>query len=955
MPLEIAQSEWIYRFTAGAVPLPPLAPGMAALSTKDQLQELLRMRQGKERVEEQALKELKVAKAIAVLQSRKKEMREALNLSATTTEGGKEKVQNVRDPKGQQQKAFDAAEAPNLTEVPQGLANANEAYQFLVDQSDILAAVKVERSFIEPKTGLIVSKRERLFTDDEIQEELYTPLVRELVVPETLIAPKFSATQKMIDGSNSYYLKECQDKGKRTPRSAAAIAKGTIALASSITSTVIGALAPVSPGQEAVVARNKISKQDAAKAKAMTEGIAALLTGAVDVVDQLDDLRNSGDFSEAGYKAVMDNVALGIGKLISGCTGDMNKGLAVTDSIVAATTASSAIAQFVNWRKTGGDPPISGILKTIGESLASSFNAKSDLTADASTSTAWAQAGAIVAASFTTAAKAQEKHLLNSIRKGDWKSAFEVLSAAGTQASIAVPMVMRFIAQCNAIDGVDPEKPNQTAEEKLEKQFQDQQKLLKTCTDLATNVDKLGTSVESLGKEAGAALAERFKLEGKPIGAAESALAAIEAKFAERQAEAKQAEEAAQAVELESIQSTLDAERKVFQDSLLCLGSTSPDDAEYKSIAKLIAQLDRDRAIWDGLTALFGAGLGVASAAIKVAAAVVPVLKIAGQYVKYIANLKAAADRLTAFLEWKESRRDAVSAVSPYATSVENFCANQDSQFTHYTIQTAANAIQALLAVGEMTPLAPAFTIAGGTVAAAAASEELVYKFFKQRALSIAWNNTKEALEPRNKGNRKMALLVREINPTLAKYTIAYGALIERSPIAITAMSRIGLDRETLTRAGDGVKAVKDYLEKLYVDDNVVLGLMDVRPGQAKVPAAALNSRAWSLSHLLWTEAEGLVTPNPPAIIANLVLADKPLKSRAAKSGIAATEKELTTLLALLSKLEMDFISFDPRAARNEPHASAKSGAAAYADLAHATARAVRMDLEALQDQAAVV
>ena len=55
---------------------------------------------------------------------------------------------------------------------------------------------------------------------------------------------------------------------------------------------------------------------------------------------------------------------------------------------------------------------------------------------------------------------------------------------------------------------------------------------------------------------------------------------------------------------------------------------------------------------------------------------VVPGLKAAGQFVKFVANLKAASDRLEAFLDWKEARKDAASAVSPYATSVENFCAS---------------------------------------------------------------------------------------------------------------------------------------------------------------------------------------------------------------------------------------------------------------------------------------
>ena len=91
----------------------------------------------------------------------------------------------------------------------------------------------------------------------------------------------------------------------------------------------------------------------------------------------------------------------------------------------------------------------------------------------------------------------------------------------------------------------------------------------------------------------------------------------------------------------------------------------------------------------------------------------------------------------------------------------------------------------------------------------AASAEDTVFKFYKQRTLHRAWEKTKKSLE--NPQNRKLALIAREMNPTLAKYTIAYGALIEGNATAMTALNRIGLDRETLARAND--KGEREFLD----------------------------------------------------------------------------------------------------------------------------------------------
>ncbi len=51
----------------------------------------------------------------------------------------------------------------------------------------------------------------RAFTDDEISEELYKPLVRSRAMPETLVPDRFSETQKMLDGTYEAYKKKVDE------------------------------------------------------------------------------------------------------------------------------------------------------------------------------------------------------------------------------------------------------------------------------------------------------------------------------------------------------------------------------------------------------------------------------------------------------------------------------------------------------------------------------------------------------------------------------------------------------------------------------------------------------------------------------------------------------------------------------------------------------------------------
>ena len=65
--------------------------------------------------------------------------------------------------------------------------------------------------------------------------------------------------------------------------------------------------------------------------------------------------------------------------------------------------------------------------------------------------------------------------------------------------------------------------------------------------------------------------------------------------------------------------------------------------------------------------------------------------------------------------------------------------------------------------------------------------------------MAAAWKVYRDAL--RNPSNRKQIRRAMRQNPTLAKYTIAYGALVAEDAIAMEVANRCGLSDKVLKNA----------------------------------------------------------------------------------------------------------------------------------------------------------
>jgi hypothetical protein len=470
--------------------------------------------------------------------------------------------------------------------------------------------------------------------------------------------------------------------------------------------------------------------------------------------------------------------------------------LAVTDTVSAAAKVGTA---WVKWFKDGrhGSPPWDYTVENFGSGLASALGAVTDdPNMPAETSDKWSAAASAMNAAFPVFASAIKNQVFQKLAKGDKAAAFALLAEAGERA-----------AQASFEGKVTNDKINTSSSDS------DIDKNSKLQSDFASATDK---SIDATGQGLDLLTERSSKVESFMGNQSKEArteqLKKLAEEFAKKKAEAEQ-----ESVTKEDFEKAVEEEEQAFRSALVGLGKDKPtEEQDFKTIANVIARIEKDEALFKGITAIFGGGIGVASASVavfsEVAAQVAPPLKMAGQLVQYCVNIRAAMKRLEALDDWRETMEEAASAVSPYQTSIKRFISSQTAQRNHYMIQAGANAVSALLAAGEMSPVAPAFKAAGGAVTAAAALESMIYNFRKQQELKRAWKTTKEAIDPANKDDRKMRLLARKLNPTLAKYTIAYGAVVEEDPVAIAAIDRIGLDRETLVNSAGAVKDVKKFL-----------------------------------------------------------------------------------------------------------------------------------------------
>ena len=839
------QQVWVARFTEGKVP-PPDGSGPEVMQD---------IAIAKKEEEERKLKLSYLSIVRERVSAQKDKLREAF-VFAIQVEG---KTLSTVGAGGDQTQTIDSREAGKRLDQAVSMTQM----KLMIEGEDFL---KVQREYLQKPRRLVPGREtEPLFPNPEIAAEVYTPLVREQVLPESFVRNEVSDVQQMLDESNKFYMKELEKYKDDEKSELGERLKTGVGAAADFATAITGVA---------------LSEKHAETAKNFIElGKAVFETG----VDTVEAVRAQ---SVSGTQLVLNGVGSVIGSLMGGVAGKaMQAGFKSAGNAVAMAGHLSA------------EPPdVDAFLSDLVGMVGVGFTAAGMVT-EGKTKDNLGLAAPNVTLFLSTMVGAKKKKLVEQIRKGEWTAVANFIGSTAAKATKSA------FATKNKEDALEPTAELKKVNKKLEDKELDpeeKEKLEKRKEELAERLEDLAGRTESSGE----GLDESAKLLGEAVELSENAKAELE------KLEKKASDKGAEVVlaESERVLKRLEDEQKAHLASLAALGKVQPDENDLKSIAALIAKMEKDRAIMATALSLASAGTAVLAEFFAPMAGTVTL-------VQFVGNLQAAAERAMAMRTWMEARGDALAAVSPYQTTIANFVKNQAEQFSHYAIKAALNLVKAatqFAAAGGLT--AHVAKVAEAVVKLSETAEELIYKVYQEKQLERAWELTREALS--DPQNRRLGLMARGLNPTLAKYTIAWGAVVKRDTIAVSAMARIGLDRETLARRDASVGEVKRFLDTLYKDDQTVLGeFSDQEWPEGKPPQPALQARVWATTVAAAKQNRKVYRSEHDVIVQLLKRIEQHEQAyQAAKAKSTLSVEMLDEYVVSITMLSSAFASYDPRA-----------------------------------------
>ncbi len=873
MPLDAKQVDWLNRTTGVQVPLPggppsgsgaPLDPKAREAANRKKLQEMLRARLETEEFAEAQKKSLLITDAIRSIAPMKPVLREAFDLEQTTKDG---KTRSYQTDDGDLSKSGDVRDIRNDTEIGKRgqtgqkkkngkdgggtdkdplkntdiLKQAKSAMDFLVTVKNDLQGQKTQRSDIAwdkidltanplPVDPFVKGPEQRLFTDTELMDEIYTPLVREHVLPENFIINKFSKVQRMLDATNKMYKEELKDASD--PSSGMnELMQGYIDMSSQLVEAVLQAA-----GTDTKIAQDFLS------------GATALAKLSVSTSFKL---------ADHGLDAsVMTDVLNGLGGVVSNVIAGAMPGESANQQQMAqvygkiAQGGMSLIAGVVQTAESGKPDPgtlvnfFGGMLQAGLMDIPQNTEQQQDIISLLSD----------VTGAATTAVSGKAAAFYDAFKTGDAKKLRAIAVDMSTDFAIQSIGVINDAVQITQAQGDQnfnsltmTQDSQQIITEGVEKKHDPGYNVMSagggTSFDVTSNttsaaignmdntlvtaggqikegigkVNEAKKGEEPEGKDKKQRRTERRKMTKEEMEQLKKQLGPVaEQSFSELEKEvskkaAKREDEKADFEQVgKEIVAEIEKEREEFQKQLKGLDNPAIDQ---KTVNKLIAQIERDRTIMQVAITIGQGGFEMASNFLAP-------LAIGTEAIKMAANIAAAVQRAVDLRKFLDEAAGAKAGTSPYLTSIQNFADNQKDQLAHHSIAAALNGakIVAAAAATAFPMAAPAVTIVGAVQSGA----EALYKFNTQQAVVAAWEVTKAALD--DPQNRRMGLKARRMNATLAKYAVAYGAIEEHDPVAVHMAKACGLDADTLANKDTNAKKVKEFLEKKFDEDSKVTG-----------------------------------------------------------------------------------------------------------------------------------
>jgi hypothetical protein len=676
-------------------------------------------------------------------------------------------------------KEFDPSNT-KASKVKEGLsAAANKAVANVIGQLNNLT-----KQLKEAK-----SEDDLLFSPDDLMNEIWTPLVREGIIPDSLVPLAMSQFEKLWAGANELYRKQLkkftqtqQDKKYQTLEKILDYGGELANVGGDVATGVLACMGAAKQTKDTVSLAFKVAKNG------FTLGTSLLA-------------KNMEKASDAVAGILASSVQLGTG----------NKDMAAMIGNIYKAAATPALAA----KHLAASPPdVNAAFACFGKGVCAGFTCFDN----SSTNGEWARIGEGVQSGLLTCQQIALITIELKKPKPDMKKVIGFVSAA-------VEQCVKVGLKNAAIEA------NKTKTDPLNKELDEVKKALKKTdlsekekNDLTEKQNKLQHEIDLWTPDAD----EPGKVGAALKGIIDNVANRLQDKDKKAEIEKKAAEKAKEAgqEELENVRQQLDKQMKaLFADAD---DKTNEALEELYSIEHLIAQIEADRATFELVKMVIDTTAGVVSQ-------FVPMLGGPLKAKDFAMNVVAAVMRARELKKWKGYINDAKKAVSPTASAFVAEVSEIEAQLTNEILDAAFNLAQACTASAAIA--FPAVDGATKVLAAAQTIKTFIYtKVYKPAKLKSAWNKYKAALkQPNNLTLKRKAM---KKNPTLAKYAIAYGALEMNDPFAKQALRDCGLTDEVLMHKDTNAEKVYEYLKLKMNEDIVVEGVLNEFVPKAGQPLA---------------------------------------------------------------------------------------------------------------------
>jgi hypothetical protein len=789
--------------------------------------------------------------------------------------GLRTRAKPLRAKKGKKEDEF--ASDPDRQFDPSEIKAKNVLKGLSPEAVDAVNDVVVQLTELTQQIMAAKSADELLFSPNELMEEIWTPLIREGLIPEPIVPMAMSRIEKLWAGANASYHKRMVEFNQKNKLSEGEeYAKLGLEIAADLT----GAAADVVAGVLGAVGAVQQTKDTVALAMTVAKNGIALGSRYFDK-----DIEKASDVVN---KMVSSLITIGITQQTGNATAAKATS-ALFSSAFKAAVSGPVIAKFL----CESPPNVQQAFKTLGAGVASSFACFDDST----TNGQWASIGTMVGAGIVALGNGGLIAAELKKPKPDTAKVLKLLSDGVAQVAGAS---LKFGAKRLT----DPELKELGNQSKAIKQqlaasgLSEENK--KTLTDQLTDINnqiRYNTPDSTGADTTGAAIGKILEGTLKKMQDPDFLKAAEEKKKAASKTVADE--------ELKLVRDQIDAQMNALfagEDE-----SVNPAVQDVYSIDRMMQQLEADKATVELAKQVINAVGGVA-------AQLVPALGGPIKAKDFALNLVAAVMRHRKMEEWSAHVSDGKRAVSP---TVSAFLAQVDElkhQLTNDIINCAFDLAQACTATASIAfPAADAGT---KILSGARAIKDVIYeKIIKKAKLARAWSRYKAVHDHPDTHSLTAVRKSIRSNPTLAKYAIAYGALEMNDPFALEALRQLGLNDMVLANKDTDVAKVAAYLEKQFSDDIVVQGVLT-----EFVPASGP-----ALAPATWEKNKKAAEKNHKWLNQGTAAIDKGLINlEAAEAELKRTPDSETALKAAITQgetLVQALTSYRPLNDQKEPHA----------------------------------